>query len=47
MHFIEQIFHIDPDAGSGLFELVMLLSVLAIGGLLVRQFLLANFKQKQ
>lgn len=47
MHFIEQIFHVDPDAGSGLFELAILLTVVAIGGLLARQFLSGNFKQRQ
>jgi len=37
MPFIEHLFHIDPDAGTGLFEMAILLVVLAIGSLVARR----------
>jgi len=35
MHFIEQIFHIAPDNGSGLLELSIIMAVLSIPAVLL------------
>jgi hypothetical protein len=30
MNFVERVFHLDPDAGSGLFEIVIIVTVASL-----------------